>query len=491
MELTGNIPSVAISGFLPLPNGNIQYPEEFTESQLALILKDEKDLVTVGICNPEDKELLEVLSHFHKKRIRLFRIDHDELFQYLSKAKSAASSITPGNNLYNRGKLFLDRIANDAPVINLVNSILIEAIRKRASDIHIEAFQERLNVRYRIDGILSLHSRMEPALFPAVASRIKIMANLNITEHRIPQDGRIAVHLGKNVRDIRVSIVPTVWGGSIALRLLNRTSSLGSLESLGLSKKALADLKKIAGFPSGLILLSGPTGSGKTTTMNALIREMDTEGRKIVTMEDPVEYAVEGVNQIQINNAAGLTYSSILKRVLRQDPDVLVIGEIRDRETARLAVRTALTGHIVLSTLHTDDCVSVIDRLTDMGIERYMTAAVLKASIAQRLAGRLCSVCRAEKTEKVRHSGFYPEHCFEPRGCSACGGTGYSGRVLLIEYFILDKTTARMTASGDDSRSIRDYLRAKGTGFLMDDAVRKAEAGIISAEEAYRTAAVR
>ncbi|MCK5673878.1 MAG: type II/IV secretion system protein, partial [Spirochaetales bacterium] len=397
MEIIEDIDFVPISDFLPLPNENNQYSSDFIETHSAIVLKTDDISVTIGICSPDNVELREILFHFHDKNIIYKRVDHDELSEYLGRLYGGLDDQNFSDTSSVDEKLLLDKIANDAPIINFVNSMIIEGIRKRASDIHIEAFTDTVKVRYRIDGVLQTFNEISPSMFPAISSRIKIMSNLNIMERRLPQDGRTSVHLGGDTQDIRVSIVPTARGESIVLRLLNRKSTLIGLDKIGLRDEGLIDIRKILKTPYGLVLATGPTGSGKTTTLNSMLREMDRESQKIITIEDPIEYVIDGIDQIQTNEAIGLTFTSILKRILRQDPNIIMIGEIRDTETANLCIRAALTGHLVLSTLHTNDAVSVIDRFRDMGVEPFMIAAVLKTSMAQRLVRKLCPDCREKR----------------------------------------------------------------------------------------------
>ncbi|RKX85907.1 MAG: type II/IV secretion system protein, partial [Spirochaetes bacterium] len=493
MEMIEEIDLVPILDFLPLPNKNNQYSSEFIETHSVIVLKTDDISVTIGICKPENIELRETLFHFHDKKIIYKQINHDELIEYLGKLhgglddqKLYASS--PVNE-----KLLLDRIANDAPIINFVNSTIIEGIRKRASDIHIEAFTDTVKVRYRIDGVLQIAGKISPSMFPAVSSRIKIMSNLNIMERRLPQDGRTSVHLGGDTQDIRVSIVPTARGESIVLRLLNRKSTLIRLDKIGLRNESLIDIRKILKTPSGLVLATGPTGSGKTTTLNSMLREMDRESQKIITIEDPIEYVIDGIDQIQTNEAIGLTFTTILKRILRQDPNIIMVGEIRDSETANLCIRAALTGHLVFSTLHTNDAVSVIDRLRDMGVEPFMIAAVLKTSMAQRLVRKLCPDCREKRkvssAEKrlFRETGSMPglvgsklparpcipEYIYDAVGCDSCDGTGYHGRTLIHEYFSWDEEIERLIVAGAKHSEIKAYLLKKGMVTLFADGLIK------------------
>ncbi len=496
MELTNETPVVSLSAYMPLPDRERQYRSDFIESHSAIILAEDTTSVTIGVCNTNDKVLQEILSHFHDKDIIYKHIEYDELSEYLGKRNAGFSDKTFSSSP-KKEKLLLDKIANDAPVINFVNSTIIEAIRKRASDIHIEAFSETVKVRYRIDGVLRTHNSIDPALFPAVSSRLKIMANLNIMEKRLPQDGRTSVFLGGYNQDIRVSIVPTVRGESIVLRLLNRKSARPGLDRLGLNRKSLHDMRKIVKIPSGLVLVTGPTGSGKTTTLNSMLKEMDYESLKIITVEDPIEYVIEGIDQIQTNETIGLTFNSILRRILRQDPNVIMIGEIRDRETAVLSIRAALTGHLVLSTLHTNDSVSVINRLKDMGVEPFMISAVLKVSMAQRLVRKLCPHCRKKRpidtieTKAFKQSKRSPDYLYEAVGCSRCDGTGYRGRTIIHEYFFCDEKMERMIAGNTGDEEIRNVLRTRGMMTLWENGLEKVEKGLTTLTELETVLAVR
>ena len=503
MEIIEDIDFVPISDFLPLPNENNQYSSDFIETHSAIVLKTDDISVTIGICSPDNVELREILFHFHDKNIIYKRVDHDELSEYLGRLYGGLDDQNFSDTSSVDEKLLLDKIANDAPIINFVNSMIIEGIRKRASDIHIEAFTDTVKVRYRIDGVLQTFNEISPSMFPAISSRIKIMSNLNIMERRLPQDGRTSVHLGGDTQDIRVSIVPTARGESIVLRLLNRKSTLIGLDKIGLRDEGLIDIRKILKTPYGLVLATGPTGSGKTTTLNSMLREMDRESQKIITIEDPIEYVIDGIDQIQTNEAIGLTFTSILKRILRQDPNIIMIGEIRDTETANLCIRAALTGHLVLSTLHTNDAVSVIDRFRDMGVEPFMIAAVLKTSMAQRLVRKLCPDCREKRKTGSAEKEFFrktgsipclvgsklparpciPEHIYEAVGCDKCDGTGYHGRTLIHEYFSWDEEIERLIVAGAKYSEIKAYLKKTGMVTLFADGLIKIKEGLTTLSE--------
>jgi type II secretory ATPase GspE/PulE/Tfp pilus assembly ATPase PilB-like protein len=487
-----SLKQVTLAEFMPLPESEEQYPLEYIETNSAIKLREDEEEVLVGICNPENTALVQYLKNFHGKPVIFRQIDHSELAGYLGKRLSILETGASRSPAADDERILLDRLANDAPIVNLVNSLMIEAIRKGASDIHIESFSDETRVRYRIDGALRIVGMIEKDKFPAVASRIKIMANLNIMERRLPQDGRISVHLGDGTFDVRVSIVPIAAGESIVLRLFNTNGTPLGLEELGIDAETLSLLRALIAVPHGLVLATGPTGSGKTTTLNAALRELASERVKIVTIEDPVEYLIQGVGQIQTHERIGLTFDSLLRRVLRQDPDIVMVGEIRDTPTAELSVRAALTGHLVLSTLHTNDAVSVIPRLKNMGVEPYLLAAVLRGAMAQRLVRRLCPECSkptkpttGEKelfkrfdlpVTRLRHGG----------GCEACGGTGFKGRIAIVEAFASDENVEQMILKGDRASTISEYLETRGFKTLLRNGLEKAIKGLTTVEEVQK-----
>lgn len=361
----------------------------------------------------------------------------------------------------------IDKIADDAPVINLLNNIFLEAISLRASDIHIESASAETAVRYRVDGLLVGARIISQERTLAVSARLKILANLNVLENRRPQDGHIDVITDTYSLDVRVSIVPTVWGESIVLRLLNRSDTPFTLDSLGFSPQHEEYLQGILSIPSGLILVTGPTGSGKTTTLAAILKELNTASTKIISIEDPVEYRIAGITQIQVNDELGLSFDALLRRVFRQDPDIIMIGEIRDVQTAELAVRAALTGHLVFATLHTNNAAEAVYRLQNMGIPAYMAAAVLRLVVAQRLIRKQCPVCAAV-------------------GCPACNQTGYSGRTIIAEFIPVTLELSDVIAAGSDTKKLRAYLHSKHYTTLFDDANDKVASGITTEAEVRR-----
>jgi general secretion pathway protein E/type IV pilus assembly protein PilB len=493
-------PVESLESYAPLPEGNAQYLPEFIEAQGCIKLREETERIIIGCSEKAGDDTKISLRNFHKKMVIFIPIDGAELSGYLGnklgevkgggKKRDQQRSFQQQNWLQD-DRVTLDKLANDAPVINLVNSICIEGIRSGASDIHLESFAGNTRVRCRIDGVLRTVRTIEGGRFPAISSRIKIMANLNILERRQPQDGRITVSLGNERVDLRVSIVPAAGGESIALRILGRKNA-AVLEELGFTGPQLETMEKLIKIPHGLMLITGPTGSGKTTTLNALLKRLVSDTLKIITIEDPVEFVLDGVNQIQINEQTGLTFETLLRRVLRQDPNVIMIGEIRDTPTAEIALRAALTGHLVLSTLHTNDATSVIPRLVNMGVEPYLIASVLRGAAAQRLVRRVCPVCKesrepsAEERRLLDAAEVQADTLYYGRGCPACGHTGFAGRIIAAELFESDSGLEELIMKRESAAALAVYLRRMGMKNLLREGLEKAAAGITTIEEVER-----
>ena len=380
---------------------------------------------------------------------------------------------------------------DDAPVVRLINAILLQAVREGVSDVHIETEERRLVVRYRIDGVLREVLSPPRSLAPLLVSRIKVMARLDIAEKRSPHDGRVTLRIGGMDVDVRVSTIPTQHGERVVLRLLDRNTSGLDLGHLGMEADDLAALRRMIQRPHGIVLVTGPTGSGKTTTLYAALTELNDRKRNIMTVEDPVEYALDGVGQMQVNARIDLTFARGLRAILRQDPDVIMVGEIRDHETAEVAVRSSMTGHLVLSTLHTNSAVGSVTRLIDMGVERYLLAPMLTGLIAQRLVRRLCPECRREDTatpaDAELTSGTVPvgARVFRPVGCAACRNEGYRGRTGLYEVIEVDPGLQAMVHDGASEAAMIKHAR-KSSRSILDDGAAKVAAGLTSVAEVVR-----
>jgi len=389
----------------------------------------------------------------------------------------------------------LKDLASEAPVIRLVNQMISRAVEMKASDIHVEPFEKILKIRYRVDGVLHEVENPPKNISPAVISRIKIMSQLDIAEKRIPQDGRITLRvLGKEI-DLRVSTVPTLHGESVVMRILDKGSiQLFDLSKLGFPKETYKTYEKLITRPHGIVLVTGPTGSGKTTTLYAVLNKLNSADKKIITVEDPVEYQLEGVNQIHVNHQVGLTFASGLRTILRQDPDIILVGEIRDKETAEIAIQASLTGHLVLSTLHTNDACGAVTRLLDMGVEDYLIASTLIGVLAQRLVRVVCPTCRKKIKLDPSHAQDFgikvksqtlPD-AYTAVGCKECGETGYVGRQAIFELLTIDDSIRSLILQKPDNPKLKAAGKAQGMKFLRDDGFLKALEGVTTPEEVLR-----
>ena len=388
----------------------------------------------------------------------------------------------------------LDVDAEDASIIRFVNQVLRDAIQLRASDIHLEPFEQEFQIRYRVDGVLQ--EIPVPATLkkfqPAIVSRIKILSHLNIAEKRLPQDGRIKIRLDANEVDIRVSVIPMLHGEAVVLRLLRQNATLLGMGEIGMDARELKSFRRVLGLPHGIILVTGPTGSGKTTTLYTALNEINDQVRKIITIEDPVEYQMMGINQIQVSEKSGLTFGRGLRSILRHDPDVILIGEIRDRETAQIAVQASLTGHLVFSTLHTNDAPGAVTRLVDMGVEPYLVASSLEAVLAQRLVRVLCTHCKqpdtSPATQVLKTQVGIPSvtTVFRSVGCRECRNTGYHGRHAIFEWMDVDNDVRQLVLKNCSAGEIADAARRNGLRTLSEDGWRLVRLGITTPEEVLR-----
>src|SRR5262245_3934988 len=408
-----------------------------------------------------------------------------------------AASEVPTKSVRRDGPVDLadaEAMANSAPVIKLLQYILFQAIRDRASDIHLEPFEEDFKIRYRVDGVLYDLEAPPLHLAPALISRGKVMSGLDIAETRLPQDGRIEISIGGRAVDLRVSTLPTMFGESCVIRVLDRSVVSLDLTQIGLRANEMEVLTRLTKLPHGIVLVTGPTGSGKTTTLYSCLNTVNDIGTKIITTEDPVEYELDGVVQIQVNDEVGVTYASCLRSILRQDPDVILVGEIRDIETAQIAVEASLTGHLVFSTLHTNDAPLAVTRPLDLGIEAFLVSATVEAIVAQRLLRRICSGCRVAYepspevlTELDLKPGEVGDRKFSyGRGCATCNGTGYKGRMAIFEMMILTETVRQMIIDGASSDMLREQGGREGMRTLRESGRLAIFDGLTTVEEVLR-----
>jgi general secretion pathway protein E len=483
-----------------------QLPENvslrFLKQYHVIGLSQDDHSITIATMDPEDKFIIDSLKLVTGKDIitkvgLLSEIDAALEVQY-GEGRSAMEKTIDDLNVDDIGEEDLEHLkdlASEAPVIKMVNLIMQRAIETRASDIHIEPFEQTLKVRLRVDGVLKEIDAPSVKSTAAVISRIKIMAKLNIAERRLPQDGRIKVQmLGKEL-DLRVSTIPTMYGESVVIRLLDKESTVFDFQSLGFEGRHLDQFLSVLAMPHGIILITGPTGSGKSTSMYAALKILNTSERKIITVEDPVEYQMDGVNQIQAKPQIGLTFASALRSIVRQDPDVIMIGEMRDLETARIAVQSALTGHLVLSTLHTNDAAGGVTRLLDMGLEEYLLASTVNGILAQRLVRKLCPACKtpypAPDTliNELRLRRFVPAGeitLYKPTGCDSCGGMGYRGRMAIIEFLQMTDPLRKLIMAHEEAGLIQKLAIEEGMTTMFDNGLTKVVQGLTTLEEVMR-----
>jgi len=476
----------------------------FLKEHNVLPLTLEEDVVTVAMADPLDNFAINAISLFFQKKVECRVGQSTEIQAAIERIYGTGKTqmarivedISPAKSKDNQQEVaHLKDLASEAPVIRLVGLILQHAVEARASDIHIEPFENHLKVRYRIDGILHEEEAPPSHLYDALISRIKIMSSLDIAERRLPQDGRFMTHIDGQEIDVRVSSVPTMHGESLVLRLLYKDYAKLDFQTLGFEGETFEKFLDVLHKPFGVLLVTGPTGSGKTTTLYSALNVLNESSNKILTVEDPVEYQIAGINQIQVKPHIGLTFAKALRSIVRQDPDIIMIGEMRDLETAEIAVQSALTGHLVLSTLHTNDAASTITRLMDMGIADYLVTSVVNGVLAQRLVRRLCTHCRKayeplpeliETLHLDKASKGKVPMLYESVGCEECSHTGYRGRVALMEMLIMSDRIRSMILQHNDAREIAKVAVAEGMQTMYEDGLQKLLDGITSVEEILR-----
>jgi general secretion pathway protein E len=512
MELT-----TALGAYLGVP---LAVPEDFPIAPVllnvaeagfvlrnrVLPLSDSNQSILLGVVDPLDTDPVRALEYLTELRAETKLIapsDFERIYTALYSEETGRNEGRHGHDpdAHEVDVQRLRDLASEAPIIRLVNQIVAEAVDIGASDIHVEAGENEVLVRYRIDGVLRTAQALALSLRPAITSRIKVMSKLDIAERRLPQDGRVKIAVRGTEIDFRVSTMPTIFGESVVLRILDRSRIKLNFEALGFPKEHIADFGALLSEPNGIILVTGPTGSGKTTTLYTMLRALNGTDRKIFTVEDPIEYQLAGINQVQVQANIGFDFPQALRSILRQDPDIIMVGEIRDTETARIAIQASLTGHLVLSTLHTNNASAAITRLLDMGLEPYLLASTIKGVIAQRLVRTLCRYCSVQHSAADHWarelSGRMPSLSSHPVanirsavGCQACGNTGYIGRSTVAEILFVDGETQRLVMAGVPDREIEAQARDRGMVDMYHAGVRKIWCGETTVEEVMRVTRV-
>jgi general secretion pathway protein E len=490
---------LALSAQLGLPVAQLAAPPSapelegmsprFLRQSLIFPVAIEEGSLTLAMADPLDFETINAVHTFSRLEVSPQLAGEQEILdaidRYYSEDLRQSTSAEAGTGDEEDLEHLRD-MASEAPVIRLVNAMIAQAIEKRASDIHIEPFDKEFRIRFRVDGVLFNQEQPPRELKAAIVSRLKLMAKLNIAERRLPQDGRIKIRiLGREV-DLRVSTLPTLFGESVVMRLLDRSAGdFYDLQRLGFDAHMLARMEHFTGLPHGIFLVTGPTGSGKSTTLYSALKRINLPDKKIITIEDPVEYQMDGINQIHVNPQIGLTFAAGLRHIVRQDPDVIMVGEIRDRETADIAIRSALTGHFVFSTLHTNDAPSAVTRLMDMGVENYLITSSVVAILAQRLVRLICANCKEPAGPVMTPSGNEIPS-FHGRGCDVCNGSGYKGRAGIFELMELNDELRHLIMSSADASRITEAALRNGMRNLREDGWMKVANGVTTAAEVTR-----
>lgn len=500
------IPFIDLKSFTPKPDLIKLLPEAPARRFRAMVLDQLPDgQLQIGMSDPTDLQAYDEISRLVKREIDLAVLTESQLLAMIDRVYHRGEQITGlakeltaelGDMPIEFGDLLgLSPGAEDAPVVKLLQTVFEEAMRLRASDIHFEPQEKGLRIRFRIDGVLHVQTEADAKISPAVALRLKLMSGLDISEKRLPQDGRFHIKVRGNPVDVRISTLPTQFGESVVMRLLNQNTGLLGLDKTGMPERVLERFRHSLKRPSGMVLVTGPTGSGKTTTLYAALNELNSSEKKVITVEDPVEYRLPGLNQVQVHEKIDLSFSRVLRTVLRQDPDIVLIGEMRDQETAEIGMRAAMTGHLVLSTLHTNDAISTPIRLLDMGVPRYMVALSVHMVMAQRLVRVICSNCHDAYTPTpAEHEWLRYElgdevarHTYhQGRGCAHCGNTGYQGRTGVYEFLEMSDAVVEAVNHGDPSEFMRVARQQMAGETLRRDAVRLVLAGRTSVAEAMR-----
>jgi general secretion pathway protein E len=484
------VPLVAVDGAPPSAPEIEGLSHRFLRQCRAFPVALTGSVLTIAMADPLDFETIAAVRAFSGLQIQTGLASEQEILDAIDRNYGETEQrVFTGEGDDEQANADLEHLrdmASEAPVIRLVNAMIAEAIEKRASDIHIEPFEKEFRIRFRVDGVLFSQENPPRELKAAIISRLKLMAKLNIAERRLPQDGRIKIKiLGREV-DLRVSTLPTLYGESVVMRLLDRSSGdFYDLRRLGFDEHMLRQMERFTSMPHGIFLVTGPTGSGKSTTLYSALKRINLPDKKIITIEDPVEYQMDGINQIHVNPQIGLTFAAGLRHIVRQDPDVIMVGEIRDRETADIAIRAALTGHLVFSSLHTNDAPSAITRLVDMGVENYLITSSLVAVLAQRLVRVICPNCKTFAGEVLSPEGDMME-TWRGEGCAECGGRGYHARMGIFEMMDVSDEIRKLIMGNADASVLTRAARKNGMRNLREDGWRKIRDGVTTVEEVMR-----
>ncbi|MGN7408492.1 GspE/PulE family protein [Sporosarcina sp. SAFN-010] len=469
-------------------------PKDFAKRNLLVPLKADGDRLFVAMSDPMDYLTIEDLRLSTGFHIETAIASKDDILRTISKYYEDESFEDIFIDQPEETKQQEELTDLDSPVVRLVNQLMVSAVAQKASDIHLDPQENELVIRYRLDGMLKTERVLPKHMQGMLTARIKILANLDITEQRLPQDGRIKTTIDFRPIDLRVSTLPTIFGEKIVMRILDLSSSLSDLKKLGFNPLNLERFLAEINRPNGIVLISGPTGSGKSSTLYAALNKLNSEEVNIITVEDPVEYQLSGVNQIQVNQNVGLTFATGLRSILRQDPDIVMVGEIRDRDTVEIAIRASLTGHLVLSTIHTNDSVASITRLLDMGVEPFLVTASLNAVVAQRLIRKVCRDCGKKMPATTREQEIFAKRGLaineinRGSGCASCNMTGYRGRVAIHEVLLIDDAMRELINSNATPAKMREAAVNSGTVFLIDDGLEKVKQGLTTTEEVLRVA---
>lgn len=494
LEFQLGIPHISLYGYPIDQKVTKIVPKETVRKNMLMPLKTEGEKLLVAMADPMDYFAIDDLRLSTGFQIEVAIATKDDILRAINKYYGDDEAV---DELLDEFAAMTEQeqeqVTNEeAPIVKFVNQMFVRAVTQRASDIHIDPQETKVIIRFRIDGRLVTDRELPKYMQNMLVARIKIMSNLNITENRVPQDGRIKVTIEFHPIDLRVSTLPTVYGEKVVMRILDLGSSLNDLNKLGFNKINLDRFIKMIEQPTGIVLITGPTGSGKSSTLYASLNRLNSDEVNIITVEDPVEYQLEGINQVPVNSNVGMTFAAGLRSILRQDPDIIMVGEIRDGETAEIAVRASLTGHLVLSTVHTNDSVSTIMRLVDMGLEPFLVAASLSGIVAQRLVRRICRDCKEEHEASEREKqifasrGINIEKVYRGRGCPMCNMSGYKGRIAIHEVLTIDDTIKKMIMNNQTVDKIKEYALKKGTIFLIDDGLLKVKQGLTTTEEVLR-----